>query len=315
MTQGTEHPVTPALQYLRLLWASRWIFLGIVGLCVVLAAAMTMILPKRFRSEVVLSVQPTPSLQPTAMFYRGVLAAGQDAPLRTITPQSLVRRLRANRTVTLAARDVGLIGPDAFLDERQIGRWVDVEDVAETELVVLAVQQPTAMEAQRFASRILARALDANREEVQAGLSQVRAVLVRELQKASDAVRAREQEQLQAARETVAGPEREIRLERTGSELRLAREAYEGVHKRLSALELVWAEQVPALRVVDPPSTPVRPAFPRPVLFISIGLILGVLFATLFVVLRAALAAPEPAGIAQRDVVPAALATSTTLPR
>jgi len=312
--QTIEHPVAPAVQYLRMLWAARWLYLSVVAAFVAGAVLLAALLPKSYQSDSVISIQPTPSLQASAMFYTGVLSAGQSTPTTTITPQSLVRRFQANRTVTLAARDAGIIGPDVVIDERQISKWVAIDDVGQTDLVVLGVRQPTPAGARRFAERILVRASETARDESEVALKPIRDVLTRELQKAETAVRAKEQAQLQASRDAVTGPERDLRIDRAKTELRLARDTYEGIHKRLSALELVWTEQIPAVRVVDPPTTPLRPAFPRPVLFISIGVILGVLIATLVVVLRSMLAVPHPMHTTGHDEV-ATLAAGTSLPR
>ena len=90
-----------------------------------------------------------------------------------------------------------------------------------------------------------------------------------------------------------AAPALKARRERTALDLDLARKAYVPLRRRLNVLDLLLAEQQLQLYVVDPPTLALRPSFPRPVLNVSIGLILGVLAATLIVIVRSIFAARD----------------------
>ena len=54
-------------------------------------------------------------------------------------------------------------------------------------------------------------------------------------------------------------------------------------------LDLIVANAQFHLVVIDPPTLPLRQSFPRPLLNLSIGLILGILAATTFISLRSVL--------------------------
>lgn len=288
----TEHGLAPAEQYLTALWRAKWLFLAIVVLFVAGALLLTALLPKRYASQALLSVRPSPRLESAATLYSAAVLGVPSLKLedpndqREPGPRRFVRRLEANRTVTLAAQDAGILPKTAGLDERQIHEWVDVQDLEKTDLVTLTVTQPTAEGAQRFAERLLTRAMEFNREENASAAT--REFLSTELEKADSAMKAAEARFVAKSDGSGASPSagRRVVIERVRLDLDLARDAYSSVRKRLAALDLILAEQQLQLTVVDPPTLAIRPSFPRPLLNVSIGLILGILVATVMVVLR-----------------------------
>ena len=94
---------------------------------------------------------------------------------------------------------------------------------------------------------------------------------------------------MQASASSTSGIGRELALDRAKIELALAREQYQAVRRRLGMLELIVANTQFHLNVIDPPTLPLRPSFPRPLLNVSVGLILGILAATTFIALKTVL--------------------------
>jgi hypothetical protein len=282
----SEHTLAPAEQYLRALWGGRWIFLVVVAAAVGIALLVTALLPKSYSSEVMVSVRPAPQLEPAATLYGSAMVG-----LPSLKPQDpedqgprrLKRRLQANGLVTAAAREVGVIGPTDTVDMRDIGKWIDVLEVEKTDLLDVFVSQPTADGARRFAAALITRAAEANRLEASSDPT-TRQFLEKELQHASVAVGHAEAGVTQAI--ASRNVDREIKLDGAKLELSLARDRYTAVRKRLDILDLIVANQQFQMTVVDPPTLPLRPSFPRPLLNVSIGLILGILAATTFIVLR-----------------------------
>lgn len=280
-----SHGLAPAEQYLRALWNGRWLFLLIVGVFAGGALIVTALLPRTYSSDVILSVRPAPQLEPAAMLYSaavvGLPTLKPDDP-GDQGPRRFVRRLQANGLVTAAARDAGVIGTGETVDARQIGNWISVQDLEKTDLLLVSVTQPTADAARRFARSLIARVTEEAKSEATG--SSTREFLQAQLEQASSAVDAAEAIVVQ--RSTGRGIAQDVALERAKLELSLAREQYATVRKRLGLLDLIVANQQFQLTVVDAPTLPEKPSFPRPVLNLSIGLILGILGATTFIVLR-----------------------------
>ena len=149
-------------------------------------------------------------------------------------------------------------------------------------MLTVTVSQPTADAARKLADALIARAASASRSEAGAD-SSTRQFLERQLAQASSAVNKTESAVIAAS--SGHGIERDVAVEHAKLDLSLAREQYAAVRKRLGLLDLVVANQQFQLTVVDPPTLPKRPSFPRPLLNVSIGLILGILAATAFIVL------------------------------
>jgi uncharacterized protein involved in exopolysaccharide biosynthesis len=281
-----EHTLAPAEQYLRALWRGKWLFLLIVAASVGIALVITALLPKSYSSEVMLSVHPAPPLEPAATLYGSAMVGlprlktedpeGQ-GPLRT------KRQLQGSGLVTRAARDAGIIGPAETVETRQISKWIEAQEVLKTDLLTVNVWQPTAELAHRFATSLVARLLETYRPEAAADPG-LREFLEKELHRASAAVREAEAGVIKAS--ATRGPDREIAVDASKLELSLARDQYALVRKRLGILDLILANQQYQMTVIDPPTVPLRPAFPRPLLNVSIGLIIGILAATTFIVLR-----------------------------
>lgn len=285
----SDHALAPAERSLRALWEVKWQFLAIVGVFVVGSVVVTSLLPRSYTSEALLSVRPAPRLEPEATLYTAAVlgAAVKTDDFGDQAPRRFVRRLSAVSLVTLAARDAGIIPSNEKVDEQEITRWIDVQALEKTDLVDVTVSQPSAEAAQRFAIALIARAVDANKAENAS--PSTRQMLDEELTAAAAAMEKAERAVVQAS----AGrgdAEHDVQVDRNKLELSLAREQYAAVRKRLAALELILANQGFQLTLVDPPTVPQRPSFPRPVLNVSIGLILGILIATAFVVLRSVFA-------------------------
>lgn len=277
--------MTPGEQYLHALWRGRWLFLLIVGVFVGGALVITALLPKTFSSNAILSVRMAPQLEPSAALFTSAIAntQGFNEGLIESGPRRFVRRFQANSVLTAAARDVGLIGANETLEERRIRRWVAVEAVERTDLLTMTVSLPTADAARRFALALLKRATEASKLEAMPDPS-TRQFLEVELARASSAMTGAEAAVVHAS--SGAAVTRELATERARLELSLAREQYAAIRKRLGLLDLIVANQQFQLSIVDPPTLPLNPSFPRPVLNVGIGLILGVLAATTFIVLR-----------------------------
>ena len=289
------HGLAPAEQYLRALWDARWLYLAIVVIFVVGAVVITALLPKTFSSQAILSVRQAPSIASTGLLYDSVTASARATEedrgdRQELVPRRFLKRLQANRMVTLAAQDAGIIDANTRLDERDIAKWVDADQLEKTDLLALTVKQPTAEAAQKFAQRILARTIESSRQENSS--AETRQLLATEVARADTALTAAE---TRAAELNVAGngAAQKGRRDRTALDLELARKAYMPLRRRLDVLDLLLAEQQLQLYVVDPPTLPLRPSFPRPVLNISVGLILGILAATLVVVVRSIFAQRE----------------------
>lgn len=282
----SAHTLAPAEQYLRALWRGRWVFVTVVGASVAIALVVTALLPKSYSSEVMVSVRPAPQLEPAATLYGSAMVG-----LPSLKPQDpedqgprrLKRRLQANGVVTAAARDAGVIGPTDTVEMRDISKWIDVQEVEKTDLLDIFVSQPTADAARRFATALVSRAAEANRLEATADPT-TRQLLESQLQHASKAVDHAEAAVIQAS--TGHGADRDVALDRAKLDLSLAREQYAAIRKRLGLLDLIIANQQFQMNVVDPPTIPLRPSFPKPLLNVSIGLILGILAATTAIVLR-----------------------------
>lgn len=288
-------PPSPGEQYVKALWQGRWLFLLIVAIFVGGAAAVTALLTKSYTSEALLSVRVTPRLDPSVTPYSNpdplypsaITSSGNPAmQLDEQGAARLVRRFQTNSLVTAAARDAGIITPTGRLDDLQVRRWVVVEALERTDLVTMTVKQPTAEKAQQLATALVARAIVATRSEATADPT-TRGLLEQELQRATAAMTGAEAALAQPA--GAAGAARDIALDRAKLELSLAREQYSAVRRRLGMLDLTVANQQFLVTVVDPPTLPLRPTFPRPLLNLSIGLILGVVAATTFISLRSVL--------------------------
>lgn len=290
-----QHALAPAEQYLRTLWDARWTYLAIVVAFVAGAVIITALLPKIYSSRAILSVRQAPSIGALGVLYDSVTAPGDGTPIggrQDLGPARFAKRLVVKRTVTLAAQDAGIIDAKTHLDETDIARWVDAEQVEKTDLLALGVHQPTAEGAQAFAQRIVARALESNRAENNSG--ETRELLTGEVARAEAALTAAETRtaELDAAG---SGAALKVRRERAALDLELARKAYVPLRRRLDVIDLLVAEQRFQLYVLDPPTLPLRPSFPRPVLNASIGLILGILAATFIVIVRSIFAARDSA--------------------
>ena len=286
----TNRSVTPAEQYLRMLFAARWPFAGIVVGYVVAAAIVTALQPKLYSSQAILSVQPAPQLEAAAGLYGSAILGNREtkpddpnAPQRQTGPGRYAPRLAATGLVTLAARDAGLIGMNEALDGRQVTKWVSAQGIDRSDLIVLTVSQPAPDAAQKLAGAIVARVLEANRIEQVA--APTRQLLADELKKALPAM---DEAERAVVRESSGrgGAEHDVKLERAKLDLSLAREQYAAVHKRIAVLDLIVADQQLQLAVVDAPTLPAAPSSPQRALNLSVGFVLGVLTGTAFIALR-----------------------------
>lgn len=286
---------SPGEQYVKALWQGRWLFLLIVAIFVGGALVVTELLTKSYSSDAVLSIRVTPRLDPGVVpysrpdpLYPSAISSPGSPPMQ-LDEQSvarLIRRFSTNSLVTAAARDAGVIKPTERLDGRQIGQWVALEPLGGSDLMAITVKQPTAEKAQQFATALIARAIAANRADATVDPT-TRGLLEQELQRATSAMTQAEAAVVQPA--GAAGAARELALDRAKLELSLAREQYATVRRRLAMLDLTVANQQFLVTIVEPPTLPLRPTFPRPLFNLSIGLILGVVAATTFVTLRSVL--------------------------
>jgi LPS O-antigen subunit length determinant protein (WzzB/FepE family) len=275
----------PAEQYLRALWDAKWLYLAIVAAFVLTSVIITQLLPKTYSSQAMLSVRQAPSIGALGLLYDSVTALGDGSPIggrQELVPSRFAKRLLVNRTVTLAAQDAGIITSATRLDERDIARWVEADQFERTDLLQLTVNQPTAEGAKLFAERLLARTLDSSRLENSS--AETREMLTAQVARAEAVLT----KAVAAAAELETGNAAGLkaRRDRAALDLELARKAYEPLRRRLDVIDLLVAEQRFQLYIVDPPTLPLRPSFPRPVLNVSIGLILGILAATFIVIVR-----------------------------
>jgi uncharacterized protein involved in exopolysaccharide biosynthesis len=285
VSHSDQHTLAPAEQYLRTLWDARWLYISIVATFIIAAVVANALLPKIYSSQALVSVRPAPQLDSAGLLYDSVISSrGQTQPdLGEQSVRRYLKRLHANRTVTLAARDAGVIDEKTGIDDRDINTWIEVELIEKTDLVAITVNQGTPEIARKFAQTLLDRTFQVNREENAA--ADTRKLLVDGAARTQAEVAAAEARFLEASRSTGPGAAK-VALDRATMELDQARKAYAGLKKRLDAIDLILAEQQLQLYVVDPPTLPARPSFPRPLLNISLGLILGILTATVIVVLR-----------------------------
>src|ERR1041385_7009116 len=75
---------TPGEQYLKALWRGRWLFLAIVAAFVGGSLIVTALLPKSFSSNAILSIRPTPPLEPAAPLYGSAIVGERNASNDTI---------------------------------------------------------------------------------------------------------------------------------------------------------------------------------------------------------------------------------------
>ena len=288
----SDQTLAPAEQYLRALWNARWLYLLIVGIFVLGSVVVTALLPKTYTSMAIFSVQQPPTLGASGLLFDTVIANprlgdGGGGP----SPRRFLKRLLANRTVTLAARDAGILAPGTSLDDQELAGWVDADHLEGTDLITLKVNRPTAEGARLFAQKLLERMLRLRREENEALTT--RRLIRDQAAAAEEALTAAEARLVEI--ETAGGaqaPVQRIRRERAAMDLDMARKVYVPLKQRLEVIELLLAEQDNQIFVVDPPTLPNRPTFPRPLLNVSIGLILGLLIATLAVIVRSLLSGP-----------------------
>ena len=288
----SDHTLAPAEQYLRALWNARWLYLLIVGIFVLGSVVVTALLPKTYTSMAIFSVQQPPTLGASGLLFDTVIANprlgdGGGGP----SPRRFLKRLLANRTVTLAARDAGILAPGTSLDDQELAGWVDADHLEGTDLITLKVNRPTAEGARLFAQKLLERMLRLKREENEALTT--RRLISDQVAAAEHTLTAAEARLVEI--ETAGGaqaPVQRIHRERAAMDLDMARKVYVPLKQRLQVIELLLAEQDNQVFMVDPPTLPNRPTFPRPLLNVSIGLILGLLIATLAVVVRSLLSGP-----------------------
>jgi uncharacterized protein involved in exopolysaccharide biosynthesis len=279
-----DQTLAPAELYLRALWRGKWLFVVIVAACIGIALLVTAMLPKSYASEIILSVHPAAQIEPTATLYgSAIIGLPRLKEVEDHAPLRMKRLLQASGLVTQAARDAGVVGPMETVESRQIGKWIEAQEVLQTDLLTVNVWQPTAEGAHRFATALVMHAVAAAEPDATADPS-MRQFLEREMHRATTEVDQAEATVMKAS----AGrtPDQTIALERAKLDLSLARDHYAAVRKRLDLLSLILANQQVQMTVLDQPTLPSRPSYPRPVLNVSIGLIIGVLAATTFIVLR-----------------------------
>jgi uncharacterized protein involved in exopolysaccharide biosynthesis len=294
-SSSPQHTLAPAEQYLRALWDARWLYLLIVATFVLGSVGITALLPKTYSSQAILSVRQAPSIGALGLLYDSVTALGDGLPIggrQELVPSRFAKRLLVNRTVTLAAQDAGIIDANTRLDERDIARWVEADQLERTDLLALNVHQPTAEGAKAFAEKLLARTLESSRVENDSG--ETRQMLTAQVARTEAALAKAESDVVERAG-SGNSPEAKARRDRAALDLELARKAYEPLRRRLDVIDLLLAEQRFQLYIVDPPTLPLGPSFPRPVLNVSIGLILGILAATFVVIVRSIFAARHSA--------------------
>lgn len=290
-TPTDQHSLAPAEQYLRALWDARLLYLAIVALFVAGAMAVTALTPKTYSSQATLSVRQAPNLTANGLLYDSVTQIPPRDQLLAVTPVLFSRRLSANKTVTLAAQDVGIIDTNTHLDDTDVTKWVATELIEKTDMLSLTVNQPSAELAQKFAQRIVARTVESSR--VENSSADTRKMLAAQVERAEAELNAAEARvvELDAAG---SGAGVKARRDRAALDLDASRKEYVPLRRRLNVIDLLLAEQQLQLYEVDPPTLPLRPSFPRPVLNISVGLILGLLAATLTVIVRSIFKAPAP---------------------
>ncbi len=291
--QSDQHSLAPAEQYLRALWDARLLYILVIAAFVGGALVINAVLPKAYSSGTLVSVRPGPALESVGLLYDNIMTSGRP-PSYSDSGETLARRFlkrfHANRMVALAAQDAGVITPNAGVDDRDINKWIDLELIEKTDLINITVNQPTAEGARLFAQKLLERAMQVNREENAA--AETRELLRSELVRADADVKAAEQRSLETNRAGLQGAAQKIAQDRAALDLDLSHRVYGAIKKRLDAINLILAEQQIQLYVVDPPILPLRPSFPRPLLNVSVGLILGLLSATVIVVLRGIFSGP-----------------------
>ena len=198
----SDHTLAPAEQYLRALWDARWLYLLVVAAFVGGALVINALLPKAYSSGTLVSVRPGPALESVGLLYDSVMTSGR-APSYSDSGETLARRFlkrfHANRMVTLAAQDAGVIPPHEGVDDRDINKWIDLELIEKTDLISITVNQPTAEGARLFAQKLLDRAFQVNREENAA--AETRELLRTEIARADADVKAAEQRSLEANRD------------------------------------------------------------------------------------------------------------------
>jgi uncharacterized protein involved in exopolysaccharide biosynthesis len=293
-----QHTLAPAEQYLRALWRARWTYLLIVALFLGGALVLNVVLPKTYRSTTIVSVKQGPNLDSAGLLFDSVMAGSssvdaQRGERQEIVPRHFLNRFQANRTVTLAARDAGIIAPTSGLDDRQINQWVQIEPIEKTDLLGITVEQPTPQGARNFAQKLLDRTIEASRDENNAAYT--RQLLSDEVTRARAALDAASTAAIEAgAGAPGAAAAQRMRADRALLELDIARKTYAPLRRRLDVLNVLLAEQQLQLTVVDPPTLPLRPSYPRPLLNIAVALILGVLIATVVVVVQTVFAGFGP---------------------
>ncbi len=290
----SDHTLAPAEQYLRALWDAKWLYLVIVAAFVLGSVVITALLPKTYSSQAILSVRQSPTIGALGLLYDSVTAPGDGTPIggrQELVPSRFAKRLLVNRTVTLAAQDAGIIDATSRLDERDIAKWVEADQLEKTDLLQLTVNQPTAEAAKIFAERLLARTLESSRLENNS--AETREMLTAQVARAEAALT--QAVTASADLEASGNAAAKARRERASLDVELTRKAYEPLRRRLDVIDLLVAEQRFQLYIIDPPTLPLRPSFPRPVLNVSIGLILGILAATFTVIVRSIFAARESA--------------------
>ena len=288
-----QHSLAPAEQYLRTLWDAKWLYLLIVAAFVLGSVGVTALLPKVYSSQAILGVRQAPSLAALGLLYDSVTMPGDGSAFgghQELVPSRFAKRLSVNRTVTLAAQDAGIIDANTRLDDRDIAKWVDASQLEKSDLLALTVSQPTAEGARTFAEKLLARTLESAR--VENNSVETRQMLTAQVARAEAALTNAEHEAAKPEA-TGGGPAAKVRRDRVNLDLEMARKAYEPLRRRLDLIDLLLAEQRVQLYVVDPPTLPLRQSFPRPVLNMSIGLILGILAATFIVIVRSIFAAGD----------------------
>jgi uncharacterized protein involved in exopolysaccharide biosynthesis len=291
--QPDQHSLAPAEQYLRALWDARLLYILVIAAFVGGALVINTVLPKAYSSGTLVSVRQGPRLESAGLLYDTVISGrtqSENEPQGELPTRRFLKRFHANRTVTLAAQDAGVIPPNAGLEERDINRWIDLELIEKTDLIMITVNQPTPDGARLFAQKLLDRALQINREENAA--ADTRTLLRTEVDRAEADVKAAEQRLIEASRAAGSGVPQKVAQDRAVRELDFAHRAHAALKKRFDAINIILAEQQIQLYVVDPPTTPLRPSFPRPLLNVSVGLILGILAATVIVVLRGVFSRP-----------------------
>ena len=138
-TPTDQHSLAPAEQYLRALWDARLLYLAIVALFVAGAMAVTALTPKTYSSQATLSVRQAPNLTANGLLYDSVTQIPPRDQLLAVTPVLFSRRLSANKTVTLAAQDVGIIDTNTHLDDTDVTKWVATELIEKTDMLSLTV--------------------------------------------------------------------------------------------------------------------------------------------------------------------------------